>query len=97
MRFEWDEKKNRRNLAKHRVGFDIAARVFDDPYALTIPDLHEDEQRWLTTGLVKGVPLLVVHTWGEEDYEQIVRIISVRKATPSEVRAYERERGKTTG
>ena len=38
MRFEWDEDKNRRNLAKHKVSFETAKSVFDDPRALSIQD-----------------------------------------------------------
>jgi uncharacterized DUF497 family protein len=38
MRFEWDEHKNRHNRRKHDVGFETAALVFDDPYALTQRD-----------------------------------------------------------
>ena len=38
MRFEWDEGKNRRNLAKHKVSFETASLVFEDPRALSIQD-----------------------------------------------------------
>ncbi|HEY6307980.1 MAG TPA: BrnT family toxin, partial [Candidatus Angelobacter sp.] len=31
MRFEWDEAKNRQNLAKHKISFEMATMVFDDP------------------------------------------------------------------
>lgn len=37
LRFDWDEAKNRQNRHKHGVGFETAALVFDDPYALTRP------------------------------------------------------------
>jgi uncharacterized protein len=46
MRFEWDEHKSRRNRRKHGVGFETAALVFDDPYALTQRDSSvENEER----------------------------------------------------
>jgi len=38
MRFEWDEEKNRRNLAKHRIGFQTAKLVFEDPNVLIQED-----------------------------------------------------------
>jgi uncharacterized DUF497 family protein len=51
MRFEWDEQKNRRNRRKHGVGFETAALVFDDPYALTQRESSdENEERWITVG-----------------------------------------------
>jgi len=90
MRFVWDEQKSRRNLAKHKVSFDLARLVFDDPLHLSIPDPYEGEVRWQTMGLVKGVVvLLVVHTVEEKDGEEEIRIISARKATGFERRVYE--------
>ena len=51
--------------------------------------MHQD--RTHTIGLVGPVVLLVVHTWPEdsEEGEQVGRIISARKATAHERRAYE--------
>jgi hypothetical protein len=90
MRFEWDEVKNRRNLKKHKVGFDTARLVFDDPYAQSIQDrVIEGEERWQTVGMIKGLIVLVAHTYREESEEEIIRIISARKATPAERRVYE--------
>ncbi len=94
MRFHWDEEKSRQNLAKHRVSFETARLVFDDPYALSLQDrVVEDEERWQTLGLVGGVAvILVAHTVGEEDGEEVIRIISARKATRHERKAYEESR-----
>ena len=90
MRIVWDEEKNRRNLAKHKVSFERASLVFQDRLARSIPDPCEHEERWQTLGLVNGVVvLLVVHTVGEQDDEEIIRIISARKATRTERQAYE--------
>jgi uncharacterized protein len=53
MRFEWDEEKNRSNLAKHKVSFETAISVFDDPFALSIQDRVVDgEERWQTSGMI---------------------------------------------
>jgi uncharacterized DUF497 family protein len=86
MQILWDAAKSRSNLAKHRVSFETAALVFDDPRALSIQDrIVEGEQRWQTLGLVGGAAvLLVAHTYDEEGGEEVVRIISARKATPRE-------------
>ena len=90
MYFAWDEGKNRQNLAKHRVSFDLAKLVFDDPLHISIPDPYESEERWRTLGLVRGVVvLIVVHTREEENGEEKIRIISARKATRIEREAYE--------
>jgi uncharacterized DUF497 family protein len=55
MRFEWDEHKNRRNLAKHKVSFETAKLAFEDPDVLSIQDrVIEGEERWQTLGMVSG-------------------------------------------
>ena len=90
MRFVWDEKKSRTNKAKHRISFELATLVFDDPHAISLPDEFENEERWLTIGRVKEfAALLVVHTLENEDNEEVIRIISARKATRRETKAYE--------
>lgn len=91
MRIEWDESKNRRNLAKHGISFETAQLVFDDPCMLVQQDrVVEGEERWQSLGLVAGVVvILVVHTYREEDGEEVVRIISARKAAAPERKAYE--------
>lgn len=90
MRFVWDERKGSQNLAKHKVSFELATLVFDDPYHLSQPDPHEREERWRTLGLVNGVVmLLVVHTVEEKHGEITIRIISARKATYPEREAYQ--------
>ena len=90
MHFEWDEDKNQANQKKHGIAFEFAANVFDDPLALTFPErVVNSEQRWITMGVVGGqVILLVAHTV-VGDIEEIVRIISARKAKPIERRRYE--------
>jgi uncharacterized DUF497 family protein len=93
MRFEWDPAKARANLAKHRVAFEDAQCVWNDPLHLVIPDRVESfEQRWHAIGMVGSVTLLlVVHTYPNEDDGTLVRIVGARKATPHERRRYEQE------
>ena len=94
MRWIWDEEKNRINRRDHKVSFELAELVFTDPLAVTLPDPYPDEARWRTIGVPStqsDVVLFVVHTWPEEDEagEEVGRIISARKATRDERRAYE--------
>ena len=91
MRFEWDPLKDRQNLARHGISFETARLVFDDPRALSIQDRTvEGEERWQTLGMIGGVVIvLVAHTYREEHGDEVIRIVSVRKATPRERRAYE--------
>ena len=90
MRWTWDGRKDRDNERKHGMGFEIARLVFDDPYAATREDAHSLERRWQTIGTVGNLILVVVHTWPEpEGNEAEGRIISARKATSHERRAYE--------
>ena len=93
MRISWDEAKNRANRLKHGVSFETARHVFDDPLHISVPDRHEHgEERWKTIGLVGSVViLLVAHTYGEENGEEIVRIISARKATQRERDRYQND------
>ena len=68
----------------------FAAEVFADPLAITFPErVVESEQRWITMGAVAGeVILLVAHTV-VEDLDEVLRIISARKAKPKERKLYE--------
>ena len=88
LNFEWDDEKAKANLKKHRVGFDEATTVFTDPFSVTIPDLGHsgDEQRYVDIGSSdKSRTLVVVYT----ERGSNIRIISCRKATPSERTLYE--------
>jgi uncharacterized protein len=91
MLFEWDESKNRSNRAKHKVSFEAATLVFEDPRAIDLLDrIEEGEERWHTVGVAAGLAvLLVVHTYREEGGVERIRMISARKATPRERKIYE--------
>ena len=94
MRFDWDEDKNRRNLTKHKVSFETATAVFDDPHLVSLFDREVDgEERWQSLGLIDGmIILLVVHTYREAQEDEVIWIISARKATPTKRRWYEKSR-----
>lgn len=93
MHFVWDGSKASANRKKHKVSFEEAQTVFDDPNALRIydPDHSKEEDRFLLLGLSSVLRILVVcHCYRESD-EQI-RIISARKATRTETSAYEKRK-----
>jgi uncharacterized DUF497 family protein len=89
LRFEWDERKNAANKRKHGVSFEEAQSVFYDERAILIDDPDEDEERFVLLGLSAMLRTLVVcHCYREED--QVIRIISARKAGKDERADYER-------
>ena len=84
MKFSWHTKKQQRNLAKHRLDFANAYKVFSGA-TFTFEDNRFDygEQRFITIGLLDDV-LVIVHT---ENVNEI-RIISMRKANKHEQKLY---------
>jgi len=87
--FEWDESKNKSNIKKHQISFEEAESVFYDPHARIIEDPeHSDiEERFILLGLSKNLKLLIVcHCYRSSD--EIIRIISARRATKLESTNY---------
>lgn len=91
--FEWDEAKNRSNRRKHRVSFETAQRVFDDPNALMKPNRVEGgEERWQAIGRADAETVLVVaHVVRDKEGTEVIRIISARHALRHEREKYESE------
>lgn len=89
--FEWDTNKAKSNLIKHGIRFEEAVLVFDDPYHLSLQDRHGNgEFRWQTIGLVHGlIVIMVAHTVRFESGDEVIRIISARKADRKERSRYE--------
>lgn len=91
IRFQWDERKHTENKRKHGVGFEEAQTVFQDNHALLIedPDHSGDEDRFVLLGLSFSLRTLVVcHCYREN--EEIIRIISARRANRTERAEYNR-------
>jgi len=84
-KFEWDEAKRKSNIEKHGIDF-VDALVIFDGYTLTVEDDRHDygEERFVTFGVLDGRVVAVVHTESEE----LIRIISIRKATNYEEKEY---------
>jgi uncharacterized protein len=91
LRFHWDTAKNRANQRKHGVSFEEAQSVFLDDNALLIddPDHSDDEDRFVLLGLSSVLRVLVVCHCSRAGGD-VVRIISARKADPSERASYAR-------
>ena len=91
--FEWDIRKAKSNLDKHKISFERATSIFRDPNLLSIPDdEHSDyEERWITIGLDENGILLVISHKFENLSATVckIRMISARKATKSEQEQYE--------
>jgi uncharacterized DUF497 family protein len=87
-----DPAKAARNRRKHGVSFDEASSVFRDPFAITFddPDHSLDERRFTTIGVsFRQRILFVAHV---DRRVARVRLISARRATPSEANAYQESR-----
>lgn len=86
--FEWDDEKAKANYRQHKITFDEGATVLSDPFSITIPEPSHsmDEERYIDIGVSdKGRVLVVSYT----ERGTKMRIISCRKATPTEQRRYE--------
>ena len=86
MTFTWDEVNSSAHFKKHKVYFeDEAVTVFDDPYAITIPDNLHGEPRFTRIGVSECGRLLRVTYAVEMDS---IIIITARKASPANRKAY---------
>jgi uncharacterized DUF497 family protein len=97
MRFEWEERKDRENRRKHGgISFELATLAFEDEKCLIEPDrvAEDGELRWHLFGAISveiGIPavLMVVHVYREDrNGEEVIRIISARRADKRDLRRY---------
>lgn len=89
LRIEWDETKNSANRHKHGISFEEAATVFSDDHALLIadPEHSDHEDRFILLGMSSSLRIMIVcHCYRVQD--DVIRIISARKATPVEQKGY---------
>jgi uncharacterized DUF497 family protein len=85
MVFEWDEAKRQSNLGKHGIDFLDARRLFDGRPVVTARSSYQEEERYLTTGIVNDRFVTVVWTWRNNR----IRVISARRARHDESRVYD--------
>jgi uncharacterized protein len=81
MQYEWDEEKRKANLKSHGLDFVDAPKVFSGP-TFTFEDdrFAYQEQRFVSLGLLRGIPVAIVHT----ESPIAIRVISFRRATTHE-------------
>ena len=86
MRFEWDEEKNRENIRQHELDFADAWEIFDAPMLVNL-DTREDygEERWIGIGFLRNFIIVIVYL----ESEDVIRIISLRKALKHERTRFE--------
>ncbi len=86
MEFEWDEEKRKSNLASHGIDFRDAIQIFHDPNRLWgFDEGHSNfEDRWWNLGMTHEMVLHIVTT----ERSGVTRMISARKATRNEQKAY---------
>ncbi|MEA1973443.1 MAG: BrnT family toxin [Candidatus Cloacimonadota bacterium] len=92
MRFEWSDEKDILNIEKHQVSFNEAKEVFLDPMHISKLDHRFDyfEERWITLGrTAKDNILVVANMFFDDNGEEVIRIISARKANQNERIFYE--------
>ena len=93
MKFEWNDEKNLINQEKHGVSFEEAREVFEDSLQISKLDhrFNYFEERWITLGSTKEYQILVVaNMFFTDEGEEIIRIISARKANTNERKSYEK-------
>lgn len=89
MTFEWDEAKNKINIKKHDIDFVEAKTVFYDERGIVFndPEHSNSEDRFIIIGKsIQSNICIVCHCYKE--HEEVIRIISARKATKKEVNRY---------
>ena len=85
MEFTWPERKRTVNLKEHKLDFIDAASVFEGlTYTFEDDRFAYGEQRFVTLGVLAGIPVSIAHT--ETDHE--IHVISFRKATNREAQIY---------
>ena len=88
MKFEWDEGKRRQNRRVHKIDFEDVPSMFAKPMLTRLDEREDyDEERWIGLGLLHNFVAVVVYVERPDD---MIRIISARKATGHERRQYEK-------
>lgn len=85
--FEWDSAKSAANKAKHGIDFEEAQAIWADSGAVILELIRPDEPRWMAVGRAKGKFWAAIYTLRSDS----IRLISVRRARKSEVKAYAKE------
>lgn len=89
MEFEWDDGKNALNKQNHKLDFADAVHIFLDNSRIEREDTRNNygERRFQTFGMTEFGVLVVVYTL--RDSNNVIRLISARKANKREKKAYD--------
>jgi len=87
MKFEWDDQKSNSNKEKHGIDFDTAKNLWFDEKRVEIQIAFHSEERWVLIAAFEGKMWMAVYTMRND----VIRLISVRRARTREVRLYEDE------
>ena len=91
MHFEWDESKRQSNVEKHGIDFADCSVVFDNRTYLLLDDRDDyGEVRFISIGLLRDIVVVIAHT----ETDEVIRLISARKANRHEQEAFFRSIGK---
>ncbi len=93
LRFEWDAVKEKSNIRKHGISFEEARTAFYDENAIEFydPDHSEEEDRFILLGISFKLRVIVVCHCSRES-ENVIRLISARKADRGEEQEYWRRK-----
>jgi uncharacterized DUF497 family protein len=87
MECEWDENKSRLNKEKHGIGFNAATKLWNDKDRIEIQTIFPDEDRSILIAKIENKLWAVIYTKRND----VIRIISVRRARKKETMLYEQE------
>ena len=82
--YEWDEDKRLLNIEKHGIDFVEAVELFEQERIYSYSSPRNDEERWVTVGLLGEQYVAVIWTMRSET----IRVISARSARGEEKRQY---------
>jgi hypothetical protein len=88
MKFEWDSEKSHTNRLKHKIDFESAKSLWEDPDRIEIRAPHPIENRSILIGKIGKHLWSAVYTLRGE----AIRIISVRRSKKQEMKLYEQEK-----
>ena len=85
LEFEWNENKRINNIKKHHIDFAEAILVFDGRPVFSYPSDKGEEKRWVTISIVNQIEIATIWTYRDQN---LIRIISMRRARDEEKRKY---------
>jgi uncharacterized DUF497 family protein len=85
MKIEWDEEKRKSNINKHGFDFVDAVKNFEGA-TFTMRDDRFDygDNRYISLGMLEGIIIVIAHS----EIDDLIRVISMRKATKNEQKIY---------